>query len=360
MNEKRPNFFLHDWKTDKRFMIKLRKKKRIEISNKKRYMDIEEKKDEKSGASDEVSGKLRDLCNTSDDNAKIICLELLENTQFLESCVKTEVIEKVSRVLNKYSLETTGLLFELLVVLSSEQFVTVHKILENGMLMHDIEFLFKLSVLGHIDFLMASDTLKFILDQAASSNSPVQLLSLQIIREILYSSEENSLFLIEIGVLELFHTLLTFNSIPIIKELLLSLSHLILGPVCQVSKTLYSSIPPILPHLPALYLSLSPEIDEFLNISIQTCMFHSLTSEFFSILTTDFYPILQQVLITYPKHLTSDFLSFLNNLLAPSLPAEHFESFIDSGCYNALEYCTILSPEGVSSAIQEILDSHFA
>lgn len=359
MNEKRANFFLHEWKTDKRFMIQLRKKKRIEIWNKKRCLDKEEK-NEKCRVSDEILGKLWDLLDTSDDNVKTICLDLLENTQLLEGCEKTEIIEKVLSALDKFSLETTGLLFELLVELNSGEFLRVQKILEDRLLMCNIEFLFKLSVLGHINFLLVSDTLKFILDQAASISSPDQLASLQIIREILYSSEENSLFLIEIGVLELFNTLLSFNSIPILKELLLSLSHLILGPVSQVSKTLSLSIPPILAHLPALYLSLSPEIDEFLNISLQTCMFHSLTSEFYSTLTPDFYPVLHQVLISYPKYLTPDFLSFLNNLLTSSLPTEHFESFLDSGCYNALEYCTILSPEAISSVIQRILNSSFA
>lgn len=362
MQVQRKNFFAHNWKkVQSKFSVELRKKKRVENINKKRLAGEEFKgSEEDDKENSEVFKYLNGISMGTEDEVKIVCMKLMNRHENLGKIDKKNVFYGVVQVLDKYSLETTGMLLELLGVLKTGQLKFIEEILESGLFMLNIQFLYKLSFLGYNDFLLSPRPLKVIFDQAASTGSPCQLDSLAIIKNLLCSSEENLDFLMDIGILDLFYALIELSSASQLKLVLLSLSTLISLRPIQVSQFLNKLIPSIFSHLPSKYLSLSPELDSFLLSSIHSCQTHSLFPAFLSSLNLNFYSTLQEILIQHYKNLTPELLSFLSHLLTPCLPIDHLENFTNTGCYNALEYCIIACPDHISSIIQQIFSDNFA
>jgi hypothetical protein len=411
-------FFTHKWKpNNQEFCFELRKKKRVQDLNRRRFSKISSIPEQFNLSSNDLTMlemKIKENEETSGENFPKGLEELLNLSSrlfFLNFENFSRIFDLVVDNLEGQSPETIEnrieFLSSLLLKVNSpheDELIISKKIFaslfEDSTFFNDLFFKFLLLLVQnkrlkmlkeYCDFLdevkntgsgyrkkwvvivvlelsknhsiceyLPSGLFKLVLDGIVSNDEELQASSLSIIENISAGPDASKLYLIEIGVVNILSSLLVIGSTSIQKHSLASLTNLFQTDTLEIITSIlsHSLVSSIFYTIQTKFVGLASSLSKFLYSMTEKSILLNL--EILPLLTdANLFPTLCQTLSQDSLHLTTDFLNFLDNILYLSTNSLKLQDFIESGCYFALEHCSLRSTEELSTHLDYILKSYF-
>ena len=225
-----------------------------------------------------------------------------------------------------------------------------------------VKILLALSKNNQICRVLPNDLFKLIINGLVSLRDELQLDSVLVLANFSSETDGSRHYLIEIGVLSILSHLLDSSPLPIKTQTCRVLSNLlkIEDPPSICLSQLLS------PYLSQSILSQVCQNPPLLSQSLIKLLYHQSEKSIIfnteildSLISQNIFSVLCQHIQDSPEYLNMHFLNLIDNLLYLSRNSLQTQSFIDSGCYFALELYSSQSKFQFSSQVKYILSSYF-